>query len=262
MSVLRYSLIAEDFDGTEAKRTATVFLICLLISVLIHLCGFFIWQLMDKDAGDKFNFLLVSDIPPIELTLVVNDPELTIEAEAPPAETKQVETGPVPWEQHPGGESFAQALESLALAEAEMVATQSSLVDESPARAEVLPPGEAAAPGQVDPPISLEDQAPARKSYDTAIRMAINKNFIIPPAAKNLMKPGQLVVFFTISRQGQLLRTVVEESSGNASLDHAGLEALSAAVFPPLPPELAHLEQIDIRMTFDFKIVYRRSAGR
>ncbi|MDL2260442.1 TonB family protein [Deltaproteobacteria bacterium OttesenSCG-928-K17] len=263
MSAIRYSLICDETDSSDVKRAVGLSLVCLLISVLIHLAGFSIWQALDQDAGDKFTFTMVSDIPPMELTLVVNDPELNVEtAEIEPLPAEPItDTGPVPWEQTPGDDSFMRALENLSLAEAELVAAEAlARPAPAPAASEVIPNGAAADNGSIDPPISLEEQAPARKSYDTAIRMAINKNFIIPPAARSNLKQGQLIVFFTISRQGELLRIVVEESSGNASLDHAGLEAMRAATFPPLPPELAHLEQLDIRMTFNFEIVYRRSG--
>jgi outer membrane biosynthesis protein TonB len=58
---------------------------------------------------------------------------------------------------------------------------------------------------------------------------------------------------------------VVEESTGNAILDHAGLEALrSAAPFPPFPPELAAFSQLDLTMIFDYQARYLRrgSAAR
>jgi TonB family protein len=49
----------------------------------------------------------------------------------------------------------------------------------------------------------------------------------------------------------------VVQSTGNAVLDHAGLEAIrSSAPFPPFPADFKKFSQLDIRMNFDYKAQY------
>ena len=87
--------------------------------------------------------------------------------------------------------------------------------------------------------------------------------WLVPPEARVNFHPGRLVVSCTIGRDGALLRFVVEESTGRAVLDHAGLEALrSAAPFPPFPQELAAFSQLDITMIFDYQARYLSRQGQ
>ncbi len=105
-------------------------------------------------------------------------------------------------------------------------------------------------------PESLEalEQGPAFRSYYTRLRGAVARRWILPPGAADTFQPGRLTVDFTLDPEGRLTALVVVASSGSASLDHAGLEALrSAAPFPPFPSELAHLERLTIRLNFDYR---------
>lgn len=97
-------------------------------------------------------------------------------------------------------------------------------------------------------------RGPALRSYYTQLRGAVARRWILPPGAADAFQPGRLTVDFTLDPEGWLTALVVIASSGSASLDHAGLEALrSAAPFPPFPSELAHLEQLTIRLNFDYQ---------
>jgi len=112
--------------------------------------------------------------------------------------------------------------------------------------------------------VTAEPASPRFKSYNTAVRGAVAAKWLMPPEARVNFHPGRLVVNCTIGRDGSLIRFVVDESTGNAILDHAGLEALrSAAPFPPFPPELAAFNQLDLTMIFDYQARYlgRGAAG-
>lgn len=70
----------------------------------------------------------------------------------------------------------------------------------------------------------------------------------------NSPRSGRLTVDSTALPQGGLSRMTVIDSTGNTTLDHAGQEAIRAAVpFPPFPEELKKFSQLEIRMHFDYK---------
>jgi TonB family protein len=62
----------------------------------------------------------------------------------------------------------------------------------------------------------------------------------------------------TLSRQGEVLLIVVEESSGSPGLDFAAMEALrGAAPYEPFPSELADFSQLNFRLHFDYRAAVR-----
>jgi TonB family protein len=239
-------------------------LFCLLVSLWLHFIFFSLWQHFDRRAADHFYFQLENDSAPIELTLVMGPPpapgpEAGAEASEAPL-VLNAEDGPAAPAPTEAAEPPSPDL------------PPPSLIDESLAGAELLsgPESEDAPPGAEaaalsDAPLSMESEAPKFKSYYTVIRSAVARLWIMPPEAKSHFRPGRLTVDFTINGSGALMRIVVIESSGSATLDHAGLEALrSAAPFPPFPDDLKAFNQLDIRMHFDYQEQYinRRKNGR
>ncbi|MDR0880933.1 MAG: TonB family protein [Candidatus Adiutrix sp.] len=225
MSAIRCRLLNDEREPADFQRDLGLVSLCLLLSVFSHLLFFSIWQTLDQTAESLFYFELASEAPPLELEL-----ELTLNMDEAGLQLTAPDEGP-----------------------------------EAPAAGELPAPSPADPEVNPDPPISVENEAPAHKSYYTAIRMAVNSRWLIPPAAQSQSRPGRLTVDFTIGRQGALLRWVVIESTGNAVLDHAGQEAIrSAAPFPPFPEALSKFSQLDIRMNFDYiaKVVPGRPAGR
>ncbi|MDR1921520.1 MAG: energy transducer TonB [Candidatus Adiutrix sp.] len=245
---------------------------CLLVSIWLHLIFFSVWQHFDRRAADRFYFQMENDSAPIELTLMMGPPPAPgpeagadepsgAEASEAPL-VLNVEDGPAVPAPTEAAEAQSPDLQPL------------RLIDESLAGAELLsepepedaPPGAEAAAAVSDAPLSMESEAPKFKSYYTVIRSAVARLWIMPPEAKNHFRPGRLTVDFTINSSGALMRIVVIESSGSATLDHAGLEALrSAAPFPPFPDDLKAYSQLDIRMHFDYQEQYinrRRKNGR
>lgn len=225
-------------------------LLCVLISAWLHLVFFIVWQHLDGPAGERFYFNLENEIPAIELTLSVDEAIplgefLGTALEDPAAEEEYIESARL-------SDNSGEAEITITPPEA----SQEAAIDP----AAPLEDQAGAAPEAVanpDPPLAVEAEAPAFKSYYTAIRRAINQRWVLPPEAKNQFRPSRLTCDFTIARDGALLRIVVIESSGSATLDHAGLEALRAAApFPPFSEDLAAFSQLDIRMQFDYQARY------
>lgn len=249
MSSIRPSLLADQRDQEGWRRGLILILICVLLSVWIHLTGFIVWQRLDQNAADSFIFELQPDNPTMELTLVFNEPVNPLEilsetgaGESAAPESASPEAGP----------PLSEAEEAMLTA----MAANPPEINGAVAESQPLPLDEDIDPTPIkpEPPISVEGQAPERKSYYTTIRMAVNNRWIIPPAAKNRFRPGRLTVDFIITRQGKVERLLVIESTGNTILDHAGQEAIrSAAPFPPFPDELQKFSQLEIRMHFDYK---------
>ena len=258
--VLRQSLLSKEREPGDLGRSLSLLILFVLISIWVHLMAFIIWQTLDGEAADAFYFELAgTSAPAMELTLTFNEPEdeSIITAEAPPEPETAISDEP----EETAPQMPADEAALLALAESAMTAGPLDL-DEALTRSELLPavsdePRETANP---DPPIQVEGEAPELKSYYTAIRRAVNRGWIMPPAARTQFRPGRLTVDFTVSRDGALLRFVVIESTGNPILDHAAQEALrSAAPFPPFPEELTKFSQLDIRMHFDYQAKYMPS---
>jgi TonB family protein len=114
-------------------------------------------------------------------------------------------------------------------------------------------------PGQ-DNTISVEETAPRFKSYNTTVRSAVARHWLLPPEARSNFQPGRFTAVMTLDRQGQVLLIMVEESSGSPSLDYAAMEALrGAAPYEPFPEELVHLDQMSFRLHFDYRAVFRRA---
>ncbi|MDR2367116.1 MAG: TonB family protein [Deltaproteobacteria bacterium] len=110
-----------------------------------------------------------------------------------------------------------------------------------------------------DNTVNLEDTAPEFKSYHTFVRSAVARHWILPPEARTNFKPGRFTAIMTISREGQILSIVVEESSNSSPLDFAAMEAMrGAAPYPPFPPELSEFSQLNFRLHFDYRAIQRR----
>jgi len=238
MTAIRFSLITER-EARHLPREAAALLLCLLTSAWLHLLLFAAWEVLAGDGPGLFRLELPSPPAPQEIVL-------TLEAggEGPAEAPLTAET-----------ERPAEAEEAVS-AEAEMLAALAAAEELIRDR----PPGEL----KSSPPVTAEPASPRFKSYNTAVRGAVASKWLMPPEARVNFQPGRLVVNCTIGHDGSLIRFVVDESTGNAILDHAGLEALrSAAPFPPFPPELAAFSQLDLTMIFDYQARYlgRGAAG-
>lgn len=242
MTTLRQSILSET-RPRNLKSDLGILFLCLFLSAWVHLLAFTIWQKVDDRAADRFVFVL-EEPPVLELTLFMDE----IGEEVPPAAEETDLASVDPQELYEPEEIPPPAAEPDYPLTA---ADDPRPIDEELAKTELLPPEEPDGPANPDPPMTAEAEAPKFRSYYTIIRSAVGRRWILPPEVN---RTGRLTVDATISRDGALLRLVVIESSGSATLDHAGLEALRAAApFPPFTEELAQYSQLDIRMNFDYK---------
>jgi len=235
MSAIRFSLITER-EALDLPREAGVLLLCLLTAAWLHLVFFAAWETLADGGLAFFHLELPAPPAPLEIVLTLED---EVEAEAPPSEPATEPTAAAP--EAPEDQAAQAETEELEITQA------------------LIRPTEEANPS---PPVTVESEAPRFKSYNTAVRGAVAAKWLVPPEARVNFHPGRLVVNFTVGRDGSLIRFVVEESTGNAILDHAGLEALrSAAPFPPFPPELAAFSQLDLTMIFNYQARYMPGRG-
>ncbi|MGL4209708.1 MAG: TonB family protein [Candidatus Adiutrix sp.] len=241
-----FPLNSSDILSPDFKHRASLFFLCVLISVWLHLMFFSLWQMWAREgSSDAFYFQLEPQLPVIELTISVGE-EVIVEDGADGGQGPLVDLDFLKTE--------AQNPRPGAQNQASLEAPQPSGAEPSfPIDNQALPLG----PPASDLPLKMEMEAPLLKSYYTAIRSAVARHWIMPPEAKNQFRPGRLTVDFTIRQDGALIKMVVLESSGSATLDHAGLEALrSAAPFSVFPDDLNIYSQLDIRMNFDYQAHY------
>ncbi|MDR1109649.1 MAG: TonB C-terminal domain-containing protein [Deltaproteobacteria bacterium] len=237
-------------DGTEAglfgpdRRRLALF---AAVALAIHLAAF---SLLDS-WGPGGLYRVGSMGPPPERFL-----ELDLELAGPP-EPPAPEEAPLPLDGGPA----AGVEPPPADAGAETAGDQASHPPLGPS-ASLVPEdgsGPAALPEQPDNTINLEDTAPQFKSYHTSVRSAVARRWILPPEARTNFQPGRFTAVMTLSRQGQILLIVVEESSGSPGLDFAAMEALrGAAPYPPFPSDLEEFGQLNFRLHFDYRAVQRR----
>ncbi|MDR2387495.1 MAG: TonB family protein [Deltaproteobacteria bacterium] len=230
------------FFGPERQRLALFF----VIAIWIHFLGFQLWTYLGLSQYYAQNYFELPQEQYLELAL-----ELAGSPQAPPAQDQpdQDQAALVP---ETGPEAPAEAPVSPEDSALAPLLPSTNLVEntgpQSPALAE-LP----------DNTVNLEDTAPEFKSYHTYVRSAVARHWILPPEARNNFKPGRFTAIMTISREGQILSIVVEESSNSSALDFAAMEALrGAAPYPPFPEELIEFSQLNFRLHFDYRAIQRR----
>jgi protein TonB len=217
-----------------------------LLAAILHLLALLAAERLGWDPSAD-----ISLAPPperyLELSLEVNAPS----AAKPPASTEAAPAAPP-----------AAATEA-APAEPEALQPPEDVPAALPYDASVLEgSADAAGPLADDNAVNLEEAAPKLKSYNTLVRTAVARRWILPPAARNNFQSGRFVAVMTLDRLGQVLVIMVEESSGFPALDFAAMEALrGAAPYPPFPPELEEHESLNFRLHFDYRAVRRRPGG-
>ena len=97
----------------------------------------------------------------------------------------------------------------------------------------------------------LDSRDPRYVSYNTAVKQAIELEWVYPDVALRHGLEGKLVLAFTILRNGQLEAVHVIRSSGFSALDQEAIRAVqTAAPFRPLPPWIG--KRLDIMATFEY----------
>lgn len=93
------------------------------------------------------------------------------------------------------------------------------------------------------------------KNYFSELTGWLNEHKVYPVHLKKQKIQGVVVVRFTIDANGNLLKSSVKESSGNAELDQAALEVLEKAnPLPPFPKELQR-DTLTLSLPVDYSLI-------
>ncbi len=108
--------------------------------------------------------------------------------------------------------------------------------------------------------VSLDSQDSRYASYLLGVKRRIENLWDYPPEARGLT--GDLVVTFSISRDGHLKDLQLAETSGIAPLDNEAIRAIRAAApFAPFPDRM-RFERLNIRAAFYYYASRARAWGR
>ena len=100
--------------------------------------------------------------------------------------------------------------------------------------------------------ISLDDRRPQFLDYLARLKRRIQREWSYPEEAQRLGLFGELLLVFTVNKEGSLLNLRLVQSSGFPLLDDEALRAVRAAApFDPLPPEMGR-DAWNIRGSFNY----------
>ncbi len=102
--------------------------------------------------------------------------------------------------------------------------------------------------------ISIGTQSIKYASYMEHIKNKIQNVWVYPQEAIQTDQQGQLLILFSIDKNGNLVRLKLIRSSGYSLLDKAALQAVrDASPFPPLPKRF-NLDVLNIYATFEYTL--------
>jgi protein TonB len=218
-------------DTGKGRGQLLTLALAMILSVWVHVLVLAMWRYVEPEAAAP------PPIPPlaIEIEMPKSEEPPPAPPDRPPAPKPPDAPAPPPDSQTPQPLPTAPVLP--------------------------LPQGDSpipeARPSELDEDtISLESQAPEYLSYLAQIKAAVRAHWIFPPEAMKKKAHGRLTAVFTLDQTGELIRIMVEESSGHPILDHAAMEAVrGAAPFPPFPDHV-QVKRLNIRANFDYRIKY------
>ncbi|MBF0455733.1 MAG: energy transducer TonB [Magnetococcales bacterium] len=89
-------------------------------------------------------------------------------------------------------------------------------------------------------------------SYFGVLKRGIKGNWSYPEKARQRGIKGDLLLSFSIDRQGKLVNITLHRSSGKLILDQAAIQAIrQTAPFPPLPGDWT-MDQLNVFVTFNY----------
>lgn len=100
-------------------------------------------------------------------------------------------------------------------------------------------------------------QRGGQASYFGKLKAWLNQHKKYPVAAKKEKQQGTVTVTFTIDRNGRLLASRVEKSSGNSVLDNAALELLRKASPMPRIPDTMPQAQLVVTLPVEYSLITR-----
>lgn len=112
-----------------------------------------------------------------------------------------------------------------------------------------------APPAEIAPPTPQRSNPNAEGAYQTRARALIEKNKRYPEDALQMGMTGAVVILYTISRDGRLLRAEIDRSSGHTLLDQAALKAVRQTRFDPMPDDAwANAKEQSFRTRIEYNI--------
>jgi TonB family protein len=106
--------------------------------------------------------------------------------------------------------------------------------------------------------ISLDTKDKRYVSYARLIKARIGSQWRYPSTARDRLIEGQLMVLFSLVKEGQLIEIRVLDPSGYAVLDEEAVRAIKvAAPFPPFPDHVT-VKRLNIQASFDYRLTGER----
>ena len=106
--------------------------------------------------------------------------------------------------------------------------------------------------------ISLDTKDRRYVSYAKAVKEKIAQQWKYPPEARRNLMEGKLFLVFSLSRNGQVERITIVNSSGFPILDEEAVRAVRAsAPYPAFPDHIA-VGRLNIEANFDYRIAAKR----
>ena len=98
----------------------------------------------------------------------------------------------------------------------------------------------------------------AEADYAARVLAWLERHKEYPRRARTRREEGIVMLYFVIDRQGRMLESRVEESSGRALLDRAALDMLQRATPLPALPEDMPQARVEMLVPVQFFITDRR----
>jgi len=109
--------------------------------------------------------------------------------------------------------------------------------------------------------ISLDTDDKRYVDYAGMIRERLKAHWSYPPEARNQLLEGNLVVLFSLNREGVLTRLEISRSSEHEILDREAERAIRhASPFPPFPEHIT-VSRLNVEASFDYRITARKKKN-
>jgi len=106
--------------------------------------------------------------------------------------------------------------------------------------------------------ISLDTKDKRYVSYARLIKGRIGSQWRYPSAARARLIEGQLMVLFSLVREGEVIEIRLLDPSGHKVLDEEAVRAIRAAApFPPFPNHVT-VKRLNIQASFDYRLTGKR----
>ena len=104
--------------------------------------------------------------------------------------------------------------------------------------------------------ISLDTRDPAYHPYTKVIKEKILNYWIYPLSAQQNFIQGDLLIVFRLGRNGNLVDSNIDRSSGHEILDTHALKAIRLATpFPPFPENIT-VQFLNIKASFAYQLTF------